>query len=293
MLLAESIGDQVDFARIWSWTHAHLQLPDGLLGYLADPSGTMRNPQAASDADVLAAWALSRASAPRAAAYHAQARLIARAILGHEMVSRGRLLMLAAGPWATGSPVSLDPSYWSPVAFDALARFTHDARWAALTRSAESLSAALTSGGKTLPPDWARVDGTVATPTAAPNGEARQVQYGLDAQRLVVWLAASCDAAARRLAASWWKLLAPTVRAALALSPAGSILNSQTNATPLVAAAAAATAAGRSAERDRLLDAADRVQSSHPTYYGAAWLALGRTLLTTAALGGCATRTGS
>jgi len=39
----------------------------------------------------------------------------------------------------------------------------------------------------------------------------------------------------------------------------------------------------------RLLDLAARVQTSHPTYYGAAWLALGRVLPTTNALGGCAT----
>jgi endoglucanase len=145
-----------------------------------------------------------------------------------------------------------------------------------------------------LPPDWARVDGTVPSPTAAPNGQATQVQYGLDAQRLVVWLAASCDPSARRLAASWSKLLArPARAAALALSPGGAILNSQSNAMPLVAAAAAAAAAGHSASRDRLLAAAQQTQSAHPTYYGAAWLALGRTLLTTTTLGGCARGMGS
>jgi endoglucanase len=55
----------------------------------------------------------------------------------------------------------------------------------------------------------------------------------------------------------------------------------------LVAGAAAAGAAGRPRERDRLIDDAARLDAAHPTYYGAAWVALGRALLTTDLLGGC------
>jgi endoglucanase len=75
---------------------------------------------------------------------------------------------------------------------------------------------------------------------------------------------------------------------ALALSTRGSVVNGATNATPLVAAAAAAQAAGETGRRDQLLAEATGTQDAHRTYYGAAWLALGRTLLTTSALGGCA-----
>jgi endoglucanase len=57
---------------------------------------------------------------------------------------------------------------------------------------------------------------------------------------------------------------------------------------PYVAAAAAASAGGHHAERDRLLAEAAAADAKAPTYYGSAWLALGRALLTTRLLGGCA-----
>jgi hypothetical protein len=36
-----------------------------------------------------------------------------------------------------------------------------------------------------------------------------------------------------------------------------------------------------------MLDRAQEEDSSQPTYYGAAWVALGRVMLTSSALGGC------
>jgi endoglucanase len=52
----------------------------------------------------------------------------------------------------------------------------------------------------------------------------------------------------------------------------------------LVAAAAAAKANGYRDSAAMLLSAAAALQQSHPTYYGAAWTALGRLLLTTGRL---------
>ena len=49
----------------------------------------------------------------------------------------------------------------------------------------------------------------------------------------------------------------------------------------LVAAAGAADAAGQTAARDGLLDEAEALDRRSPTYYGAAWVALGRMMLTT------------
>jgi hypothetical protein len=54
-----------------------------------------------------------------------------------------------------------------------------------------------------------------------------------------------------------------------------------------VAAAGAAHAAGLTAARDGLLDAAEALDQRSPTYYGAAWVALGRMMLTTKLLGPC------
>ena len=57
--------------------------------------------------------------------------------------------------------------------------------------------------------------------------------------------------------------------------------------TVLVAAAGAADAAGQPAARDGLLDEAEALDKRFPTYYGAAWVALGRIMLTTKLLDAC------
>jgi endoglucanase len=286
LLIAQAAGDQTTFARIWTWTRSHLQETNGLFAFRANPDGTVADPEPASDADVLIAWALVRASGPQAAEYRREGRAIANAVLAHETVRRGDTLMLAAGPWATGEPVTLDPSYWAPPAFEQLADITGDWRWRALDDGTIRMSSELTGDGRLLPPDWARVDKTVPEPTPAPNRSSHFVQYGLDAQRLPVWLATSCDPRGPRLAAR----LDPLLHAredALAITPDGQVLDTQTNATPVVGAAAAAQAAGNDARRDNLLTEAAQLNSEHRTYYGSAWLALGRVLLTTDLLGGC------
>jgi endoglucanase len=56
----------------------------------------------------------------------------------------------------------------------------------------------------------------------------------------------------------------------------------------LVAAAGAADAAGQLGARDGLLDQAEALDRRASTYYGAAWVALGRIMLTTKLLDSCA-----
>jgi endo-1,4-beta-D-glucanase Y len=286
LLLAEAAGDESRFASIWDWTRTHLQEPDGLFAFRTDAAGNVADPQPASDADVLIAWALVEAKGPNAAVYHLEGRRVATAVLAHETVRRGSTLMLAAGPWATGEPVTLDPSYWAPAAFEALSSATGDIRWSELDDATFVLSNELTSGGTLLPPDWAKVDSTTPVAEPAPNRSALDVQYGLDAQRLVVWLATSCDARGPALAARLNSLLTDRENS-LALTQRGQVISVQTNATPIVAAAAAAQAAGDTARRDSLLAQAAAENAANPTYYGSAWVALGRTLLTTNLLGGC------
>ena len=288
LLLAEVAGRTATFARVWAWTRSHLLQPDGLLAYHATATRVL-DPNAASDADVLAAWALLRYSGPDAAQYQRAGRSLAAAVLESELAyPQAGAPVLAAGPWATGLPATVDPSYFALPAFAALGAATKDARWAALSRDAVALTRSLTRDGALLPPDWARVDASGATPIAAPAGTPARVQYGLDAQRLVVWLAVSCRPDARALAAAWWRLLAEPGRStAMALDQSGGVLDALRHPLPLVAAAAAAAAAGDRSDRDRLLAEADGVARRYPTYYGSAWAALGRALLTTSLLGGC------
>jgi hypothetical protein len=80
------------------------------------------------------------------------------------------------------------------------------------------------------------------------------------------------------------------VHAAYALD--GTPTTTATHPLALVAAAAVADAAGAPGAARRLLDRANELDRRDPTYYGAAWLAIGRLWLDTASLGGCRSWTG-
>jgi endoglucanase len=290
MLLCEATGDSSQFQRIWTWTRRHLQLPDHLFAFHANAAGHIISAEPASDADLLIAWALVRYHGPDAAALHRDGRQVADAVLAHEVTtSDDGLPVLTAGPWATGSPATIDPSYWSLAAFQGLAKWTGNPTWLRLESGAVDLARAITDNGRRLPPDWAQLNvGDAPRPEPSPNGDAPVAQYGLDAQRTVVWFAASCNPHARALAARWWQLLKHRRSSrALALRLNGSVLTATHAPLPLVAAAAAAKAAGRGGTMQRLLGLAAAQQRHYPTYYGGAWSALGPALLTSDALGPC------
>jgi len=290
MLLAEMVGDDAQFRRIWQWTHDHLQLPDGLFAFHANAKGEVVSQEPATDADLLIAWALLRYRGPAAATWHQDGRRVAAAILANEVAAGpGGTPVLTAGPWATGPPATLNPSYWSLAALHGMEQLTGGEEWHRLAVSAVRLTRELTQGGRVLPPDWAvlSADGTVR-PEPAPDGSEPEPQYGPGAQRTVVWFAASCDPLARSLAARWWQLLRPGHRSLrLALRLDGAMVNPSYAALPLVASAAAAKSAGHRATAMRLLSRAEAQQRSDPTYYGGAWAALGPALLTSGALGAC------
>lgn len=290
MLLAEAAGDDAEFRQIWTWTRDHLQLRDALFAYHASPSGQVLNAQPAADADLLIAWALLRYHGTSQAAVNAAGHRVADAILAREVTTGpDGTAVLTAGPWATGRPASLDPSYWSLPALRGLSALTGSPEWNSLAAGAVTITRVLTQDGRTLPPDWAELsaDGTVR-PEPAPSGTQPQAQYGPDAQRTVAWFAASCDPAARALAARWWPLLRSGHRDQdLSLAPGGTVLNAAPAVLPLVASAAAAKAAGDNGPAQQLLQRAASQQHAHPTYYGGAWNGFGHALLTSDAFGTC------
>jgi endo-1,4-beta-D-glucanase Y len=295
MLLAEVTGNTGAFNRIWTWTQRHLQLSNYLFAFHANAAGQVISTEPASDADLLIAWALLRYHGPDETARHRDGRQVADAVLAHEVVTgEDGMPVLTAGPWATGQIATIDPSYWSLAAFQGLAKLTGNQTWLRLESGAVSLARALTRDGRQLPPDWAQLrTGDAPVPEPSPNGSAPVAQYGLDAQRTVVWFAASCNPQARALAARWWRLLRPERAArALALHLNGNILIPTHAPLPLVAAAAAATAAGQSVAAQQLLSDAAAQQLHYPTYYGGAWSALGHALLLSDALNPCSGRGG-
>jgi hypothetical protein len=282
LLLSAAIGDRERFDLVWRWTEANLQRPDGLLAWhWAD--GRVVDPEPASDADLDAARALLLAGERfHDRAYWGEGIRIGSGILTLETVGTARGRVLVAGPWARVPPVTINPSYVAPRSYAELYAATGDQQWADVARTGRDHVRALTLAG--LPPDWAHLDAAVgaraaqpplgsAAPGAVDSSEAgTDVKFGLDAARVPIRFAEDCDPAGRELAARLWHGL-----------------RSRTGSHPLdhVAAAAAAHAAGDRKRRDDLLDAAERRERDRPSYYGAAWVALGRVLLTTELGGRC------
>ncbi|PRC50936.1 glycoside hydrolase, partial [Mycobacterium sp. ITM-2017-0098] len=67
----------------------------------------------------------------------------------------------------------------------------------------------------------------------------------------------------------------------------GSAASDWQHPVAIVSAAAADDAAGETESAAARLDQASALQQTYPTYFGAAWVALGRIMLDTDLLGGC------
>jgi cellulose synthase (UDP-forming) len=299
MLLAVALDDQAHFDRVWSWTEDNLQQDDGLLAYHWS-NGHVDSDEPATDADLDAARALVLAGKRfDSDSYTSAGVRIGEAVLAGETSQVSGLPVIAAGPWARSTTPIVNPSYFSPRAYADLSSAHNDPRWDDIAGTSRSIETTLTGGGS-LPPDWARADGMVpsggrasaqAQSIADPGGDASSSSTsgpasGLDALRLAIRSAESCVTADRRIAAHLWPLYHrhPGI-ATYELD--GKPVGSQTHPASFVAAAAAAKAAGDDDAAERLLDRAQQADSSQPTYYGSAWVALGRVMLTSSALGSC------
>jgi endoglucanase len=289
MLLAAAIGDRRRFETVWAWTQNNLRRPDGLISFLWR-DGHIVDPQAASDADLDASRALLLA----ACRFHepglrSQALRIGEAIMGVEVATVRGAPVLTAGPWALTPAIILNPSYFSPATDAALHAASGDSRWTSLSASSRAITSALMSGSARLPPDWARLEGVTPVPIGSPSAPQTPPEFSFDAVRTLVRMAEDPDPAGRRIAARAWPVFAnqdPTalpVQHALSGRPIGDVRHP----VVLVAAAGAADAAGHPAARDGLLDEAEALDRRSPTYYGAAWVALGRVMLTTRLLESC------
>ena len=148
LLLAVAADDEERFARVWDWTRTHLQRPDGLLAWRwAD--GHVVGDEPATDADLDAARALllagERFDEPR---YREAARDMKRAIVDGETTWAADRTVLVAGPWARDGTIVVNPSYWSPKAFQQLGFEKVSASSRQLTRAAAGVRPAARLGAR-------------------------------------------------------------------------------------------------------------------------------------------------
>ena len=301
MLIAVAVGDEARFRAIWDWTRSHLIRPDGLLSWRW-ANGVVTDANSAADADLDAARSLllagKRFDDPKLVD---EGKQLGSDILkaetvpvggrtapageqaGHRVIAPGR--MVVAGNWATAPPFAVDPGYFSPRAERELLHVSADQRWREVSRSQRVLGWQLVGAGQ-LPPDWAVVDEAGhAVPTGPPAGG--PAHFGMDAARLPIRFAESCDPADRALAASMRTVVAAPGDVPGLRNLDGSAASDWQHPVALVAAAATDYAAGDADAAATRLDQATALEQRYPTYYGAAWVALGRIMLATSLLGEC------
>lgn len=288
LLAAVAADDEQAFDEIWQWTVDELMRDDGLLAWQWD-DGAVVDDQPAADAELDAARALVLAGERfDRDDLAADGEKLADDILDRLTVQTTLGRVLLPGLWAGGlEVVPYNPSYASPVAFALLGEHTGDARWSELAEGSDAATTALLTSSA-LPPDWAQIqpDGSVV-PLPGPRGEGPPVQYGYDAQRVLVRYAESCDPQQRALAAGSLAALSYTDEPAAQLDLGGGALTEDRSALSIVARTAAAAASGDDTAARESLDGAVRLTAEAPTYYGNAWAMLGTAMLN-GELGGCA-----
>ena len=288
MLVAAALNDQQHFTRVWVWTKRNLAREDGLLAWRWKDGQVVDN-ASASDADLDAARALVIA----AAAFgdnqlKAEGVRLGTAVLDKETVMTRVGRVLVAGSWANHPPYAYNPSYTSPAANALLADATHDERWAELDSGTRAVTTALLNSAD-LPPDWAQIhpDGRIdAMPGAAGRAD-EGVHYGYDATRMPIRFAESCHPADVALAARLTPALDRSVGDPAVRDLDGAPLLNEESVVAAAAKAAALAAAGQTARAASQLLSADHLEQVKPTYYGAAWNALARLMLSGETLGGC------
>jgi endoglucanase len=289
MLAAAALGDEQRFDQIWSWTQQHMTDSDGLLAFHW-VDGRVVDPTPAADADLDAARALLVASCRFGRSdLRSAAMRIGRAVLAHETATAGSTEVLLAGPWADkGSYLVVDPSYVDPTTLLALASATGDSRFSALAADGSRLVEDLMMP---LPPDWAIVDTATAqaTPVSGPTATTGPGMFTYDAPRALVRLAENPDWAAKSAEARAWSVFRDTKPRDIVTvhQLSGTAVGDVHHPVTLVAAAAAAKASGDTRAMTTLLDVAQQLNDQAPTYYGSAWVALGRLFLTTDRLQPC------
>ncbi len=290
MMLAAGIGDPVRFQVAWGWAKDNLQREDGLLAWRWD-NGAIVDDEPATDADLDAARALlvaaERFDEP---AYKDEAVRIADAILAHETVEIGGRSVLLAGPWAqSNQPYVINPSYFAPRTFTMLERATGDDRWDQLAKTSREIVSKFAERA-VLVPDWAVITtSNEVYATSPPSDPEREVGHSFDGQRTYVRFAEDCDPGGRALGERAWEFARHERRDRIdsVYGLQGEPRGGGEAPSAVVSFAGLAKGQGHDVVVSDLLDRAREVAQRAPTYYGAAWVALGRMMLTTSLLGDC------
>ncbi len=204
MLLATAWRDEEAFERIRRWTFEHLAVrDDGLLAWRWEETvdgagGRVTDRNNATDADLVAAWALARAAESfDRDELRDEARGLARAVRTRLLreTPYGPVLLPGAEGFEHDGVVTVNLSYWIWPAFDALRRLDPSPTWNAVERSGRMLLALARFGDDGLPADWIAIGprGGLAPAERFPP------RFGWDAIRIPLYLVWAGETTPERL----------------------------------------------------------------------------------------------
>lgn len=194
LLCAERAADRASFELIWEWTRRTMsRAGDHLFSWRFRPdpdgSGTVDDPNNATDGDLMIAWALLRAGQRwREPEYLAQGTAIARDVL--RLLVRQVADEVVLLPGLTGfeqrEHVIINPSYYAFPAFRALAQAVPDPLWLRIAADGLALMRRARFGRWGLTSDWVALPRLGGRPAPAPGWPAR---FSYDAVRVPLYMA--------------------------------------------------------------------------------------------------------
>lgn len=212
MVFAVHAKDRAAFDRIWTWTRANLQRPDGLFSWRYDPSAAdpVSDRNNATDGDLLIAWALRLAQEEWGGpGYGAASAAITRTIERDLIVAQaGKLLLLPAKDhFVKPDGVRVNPSYYVFPAMDGLAEKGQAQRLARAAKDGVRILSAARFGTHRLPADWLNIEKDGAA-RLSPDNPSR---FGYEAIRIPLYLvwARRDDYAQIAPFCAAWRLAAP------------------------------------------------------------------------------------
>lgn len=229
MFLATAFDDPDSFRRMFQWTERHLAVrPDALLAWrwLPGQANPVPDRNNASDGDLFYAWALVRAAARfNDRGYLARAQEIAAALVENCILPMpGRSDQLVLLPATFGfkhdTHLSINPSYYMPLAMREVAAATATPMLAACAQHGEALMQDIAR--EKLVPDWLDVsaDGMRPSEYLSPNAGYEALRVPL----FLIWSRLPEHAAVRRMAAVYQRTVQPGVGVPTVIEPISGVV---------------------------------------------------------------------
>ncbi len=234
MLAATMFDDEVAFRQMLQWTERQLAIrPDPLLAWrwLPGQANPVPDTNNASDGDLFYAWALVRAAAKfgdrsylRRAGEIAEA-LAEKCIIAMPGASDKSLLLPAAFGFNHEKHVSINPSYYMPLAMRDVAAATGVTKLASCAQHGEVLLDDLARDG--LVPDWVDISesGMKASEALASNTGYEAIRVPL----FLVWSRMPEHRAVRRMAAVYGRTLQPGIGVPTIVEPLSGVVLETSN----------------------------------------------------------------